>query len=1380
VNGPQLFNALNDALPLVLLPVRLVTRFHRPDPQSPPSHLHVRIHPDVIGADGHDPTLTEHEEQLGHEYRARVAAAGGDDAQIAEARSWLASQLDPYRALWVSSAVAKKAARREAPRPTIARLLPARWLAIGVVNNEEVDRWWSLPVTADLPMAPNLAALDAGDGVRPFLRKQGLHWMVDFDEAVRVGMGIEIPLDNVTALNGFDELLVVGVGDRPDDSAALAALLAAHRYTEGLDFVPQGSPTNNTDTVASAVTTDAPELGPLFESETADVLPRGRPALTEPALLYRMTAANAASIALGVSQVNALDRAEKAGLTESRRMHAMQRALWGSTLAYLLSGPLAYDGHPLVEGAGLEWLRDWFVDYVRGGAALPTLRIGTQPYGLLPVTKMPSALEIGSPSTNREWLEYTVSEFLETWISSVDHAPTLSPVPGGTPPGAVASDEAVTVASVLGAVPHPIRLRLRDALDSYDELRDEWEGLLAAFETSIGSEVPQNDRTRAWLFYNPREAAIRGSGGLSSQLANLSLLRGEYRTDGGGDGAGNPYKVLMDQITDVLIPALERHDDRAKLRTTVGGAIDSAAALADSDDPRLWYVLYETPEGDEQAPTLEVVDRDPKELAAMLRRLADPEPGPVITIPPSVRISLLNRLIRRSYESPPADFVADLKDAVLDIADVADWDTGDPVGELERLTAETLGLLTHRLDAWHASLAAERLAQKRFKGPGGVPATGVQVGGYGWVVNLAPDDGEADTQGFIHAPSLAHAATAAVLRSAWSAFSTDARAAAFAVDLSSDRIRRADWILGGVRGGQTLEQLLGGRFERRLHDALLDTYIDVIREAVLRAQGSTAPASEIVDGLALAEAYAELPPPAAPGAVRTEVDAVIAGADEKQLTNLLHQASVDLDSVSDALTAQAVHSVLAGDLAEAAAATAAMGSGDSGVPELRFSHVHRESDLVMHRVAALLGDEQPAVASLLGTIEPALCAWAERLVAGFEKLPCRVGSATFPLSAVGLTAYQLLALAGSARLERLVAGWARRFKGAAAGAAAELPAELSALVPLRQAIGRARPLGRHDLTREETDPAPNVGELEKRRDAVATAATTLSALEATDQLLQTRLADLVTVDDAGTIAALETDDPHARQSAMQAVIERAARTVLELGAKYPDGWESFTAIAKAAHLAERIAAASRIPITVLPRCTAADAAGLAQAFKDGAQRGGTAPAIAAWLLQVGRVHGAAGLLEEGLGLVDLASGAARSAYSLAQLPNEAGEPWAAVARPRGGRTCIVSVTDPQRPLAATELSGLLFDSWSEPVPRRDVMTGVAVHFDSPSSRPPQAVLLMTVPPDPGFNVNEIVAILRDTLNVTRCRAIGTETLESLGQYLPGLFLPEGYKVRERA
>ncbi len=1356
MSGPELFDGLDDALPLALLPVRLVTRFHRPDEHSPPTHLHLRIHPDVIHADAHDPALTEQEELLARAYWQQVQTAAGDETVIADARARLAAQLDPYRALWVASATAggAKPARSTAPRPTIARLLPARWLAIGYVNGEEVDRWWSLPVTADLPMAPNLTALAEGDGIRAFLRKQGLQWMVDFEQAVQVGMGIKIPLDNVTATVGFGELIVVGVGDRDDDSAALAALMAAHRYTEGLDFVPQGAPTNNTDTVASAVSTDAPDLGALFASEGGNVLPRGRPALTDPALLYRIGAANAASIALGLTAVNALDRAPNAGLTESADAHAMNTALWWATVEYLLSSPLAHDGAPVLTRTQLSWLRDWFCDYVRGGAALPALRIGTQPYGLLPVSSMPFGAAFWTPASNREWLEKTVADLFDTWRASREDAPALSPVPGGVPPSKVPGEEAVTVASVLGAVPHPMRFRLRDAQDEFASLRDGWQSRLDGFEVLL-DRVDVNYRTLAKNHYANLEAEIRGDGGVGAQLSAVRQLRTEYQAEWTGNESTSPFGALNAHITKYFEPLLEAHDDRAKLRNMVSG-LPAEAALPDSTDPRLWYVLYEPP-GDDDAPTVRLVEEDTAALADALRRLADPPPGPPITIPASVPIPLMHRLVRRAFETTPSDFVADLRDACRRLATLAD----DGAEELERLTAETLGLLTHRLDAWHASLAAERLARKRM--PKAKP--GVQVGGYGWVVNLAPDlTGEPDTQGFIHAPSLAHAATAAVLRSAWSAFSTDESAAAFAVDLSSDRVRRAEWILGGVRNGQSLEELLGGRFERRLHDGVLDTYIDVIRSAVLIAHGSTQPPSAIVDGLALAEAYADLGAPH--DAVRTAVDAVIAGPDQRALEPLLRQTAVDLDAASDALTAQAVHSVLSGDLAEAAAASAAMGSGDSGVPELRYAHVRRESDLVMHRVAALFGDEKPAAPSLLGTIEPALCAWADRLLAGIGTATCHAGSASFPLSELKLTAYQLLALAGSGRLERLVAGYARRFKAQAPDVAVELPAELDALVPLRRAIGRARPLGRHDLARDQTEPAPDLAELDARRALLVTGLDTLAQQKVNDVLLRTRLADLLTVDDAATLAALEADDAQGRGQALLAVTTRAAQTAKALGKGVePDD------------LAERLASVSRIPITVLPRFTAADPPGLRQAFDNGNARAGSPLAIPGWLLEAGRVHAAAGLLHEGLGLIELVTGAVRAAYGLAQLPDEAGEPWAAVGKPRGGRTCIVTVTDYRAPLGGTGISGLLFDAWSEPVPRSDVMTGVAVHFDTPSARPPQAVLLITAPPDPGFNVNEVVGVLRDTLEMARCRAIGTETLADLGHYLPGLYLPEGYAVQ---
>ena len=72
--------------------------------------------------------------------------------------------------------------------------------------------------------------------------------------------------------------------------------------------------------------------------------------------------------------------------------------------------------------------------------------------------------------------------------------------------------------------------------------------------------------------------------------------------------------------------------------------------------------------------------------------------------------------------------------------------------------------------------------------------------------------------GYVHAPSLPHATTAAILRSGYLANATAANPQSLAVNLSSDRVRTALAMLEGIRNGQSLGALLGYQFERALHD----------------------------------------------------------------------------------------------------------------------------------------------------------------------------------------------------------------------------------------------------------------------------------------------------------------------------------------------------------------------------------------------------------------------------------------------------------------------------------------------------------------------------------------------------------------------------------
>src|SRR5207249_2032738 len=90
-----------------------------------------------------------------------------------------------------------------------------------------------------------------------------------------------------------------------------------------------------------------------------------------------------------------------------------------------------------------------------------------------------------------------------------------------------------------------------------------------------------------------------------------------------------------------------------------------------------------------------------------------------------------------------------------------------------------------------------------------------------------------DNAGFVHAPSIAHAAAAAVLRSGHLSHA-GAKRDLLAVDVSSRRARLALWLLDGVRRGQPLGALLGYRFERGLHenhqDLELDRYVRPFRK----------------------------------------------------------------------------------------------------------------------------------------------------------------------------------------------------------------------------------------------------------------------------------------------------------------------------------------------------------------------------------------------------------------------------------------------------------------------------------------------------------------------------------------------------------------------
>ena len=316
------------------------------------------------------------------------------------------------------------------------------------------------------------------------------------------------------------------------------------------------------------------------------------------------------------------------------------------------------------------------------------------------------------------------------------------------------------------------------------------------------------------------------------------------------------------------------------------------------------------------------------------------------------------------------------------------------------LFAEALDIASHRLDAWITGVVDRRLRAIRSARP-----AGLTIGAYGWVEEIEPAGDAAPDGGFVHAPSIAHAATAGVLRSGYLSHNADASGdGAFAIDLTSARVRTALHLVDGIRQGQPLGALLGYRIERGLHEAQLDRFILSLRAVAPLTQGqlsdrgeTLAPealesiaAANVVDGIGLIEKFQSKVPGWSANSIRAKLIAPPAdnpylsgtwdpptSTEWAEIRRIIEEAAAALDAVSDLLLAESVHMLVSGNPARAAAALDAASGGDAPPPEPQFVSTPSEGALFTHRLLAIAGDgagwnsTRPRSAA-----EPRLEAWA--------------------------------------------------------------------------------------------------------------------------------------------------------------------------------------------------------------------------------------------------------------------------------------------------------------------------------------------------------------------------------------------------------------------
>ena len=911
---------------------------------------------------------------------------------------------------------------------------PERFVVLGYSRGAQVLEAVGGVISVPLYVGPDPAA-DPSRTIHPeggdLFVPDELKWLVDFESAVAAGMALAIELTPEQAATGFDRLLVLGLQLAATDTAGQAALeeLLHHHAASrtGLAVLPQGTPTNNTTGTAAGHTQrddadasfDDRRDAPLFVATADPMLKRDGQWLAE---------------LLGVDPA-LFAAVHGSGGTDQQQARAMQRALWPATLGYWMDKMLA----PVFDDDAVDDTRWFLTQYVSGRGAVPTIRIGDQPYGILPTTSFsrihwldPPIIELAGPLDSRRPFLARLLALLRTidadWTAMSNEASFV-----GKP-----GDAHQLLLDILGLHPASVEFHSRYA-ESLSELYnianldgggpDFSDALLAIALQAAGVGLLQRLGYAGTQLPDILEHFFLNEAG---QIANViddrplsetSAIRA-YTDDGRNyihwlvDAAGESLDAVVaerdftgDVSPQALLYLFLRHalmlgyyDTSYRLHRSA--AFLSAAELAAMKPEPKFVHVAEATSGSESR------------FAALYKT------EPRITSSSSVLVSdYITANLPVLVES------ADLADQIAALELLADASTA----QLERAFAEHVDVVSYRFDAWLLGLVNLQLQAMRAPANqnGEVPParTGVYLGAYAWLEDLrrAPARGAAielppDLEqsfgaeppifedprngGYIHAPSLPQARTAAVLRSGYLANATDADPGVLAVDLSSERVRLALSLLDGIRSGQSLGALLGYRFERDLHDRSglveVDKFIYPLRKAFPLVGDTLTPtktepdvaidaieARNVLDGRKLIDRIRASGQAAYPFGLDNLRDANDA---EAAAITAAAAALVDVyDAVADLALAEGVHQAVQGNFERVAGTLEAYTTGNFP-PEPEVVQTPPVGIGLTHRVAVHLrpGLAAPPGATPRARAQPAVDAWLAEILPRLDEVGCTV------------------------------------------------------------------------------------------------------------------------------------------------------------------------------------------------------------------------------------------------------------------------------------------------------------------------------------------------------------------------------------------------------
>lgn len=723
-----------------------------------------------------------------------------------------------------------------------------------------------------------------------------MKWMFDWDEALDVGMGFKLDLTPDQAKRGLSQLFVLGVrlsADAVEGKQLIQELFCHHHEgNSGFSFLAQGTPTNNTQGLASGHS--------IFE-DSDDCFDRCK-ILNKPCDPASETKDDAYHFAhlLGLDYeiVKKFHRSDNNDIDEAK---AMNTVLWPATFGYFMESMM----HPVFDEETIQSTRQFFIDQVLGRGHLPAIRIDSQPYGILPSTRFGGLKESslfkadslkqnfyvelhniliqldevwGNLATKTSWigkedvdnkhqllldilsLHSGSVQFHSRYLHSLEYLSNrrkFTNLPKDNPIWAALLGLYLRFKNLrylfipsssnhLGFISQPSFIKTRsskeaeipDILRSFGYLGDEAPEILEkiiqqSFELLQGPLIDDRPLSETTPI---RPYTDDGRNYLEWLIKAAEDSLDTLRTEKGFSDNKSPNALLYLFIKHAL--ELGYWDTGLKLWGLQGEQLRFARM-----EPTFIHIK------EHEASRLDEGESIQSESRYYRLYQSNPAISEDVFLANYIPLILGNDDLLKTYQLQTLLLHEQLQ-ALESLKNL-------PTARLERLFVEHLDCCSYRLDAWRQgfiNLVLQQMRQDEKKG--------LYIGAYGWLENIRPENkrlSDLDTSGFsdelkeifnlkseipvkvdtsnygfVHAPSLNQAVAAAILRNGYRENATPDNPETLSINLSSDRVRLALSFLEGMRNGQSLAALLGYQLERGLHDrnreAEVDKYIVELRK----------------------------------------------------------------------------------------------------------------------------------------------------------------------------------------------------------------------------------------------------------------------------------------------------------------------------------------------------------------------------------------------------------------------------------------------------------------------------------------------------------------------------------------------------------------------